>query len=403
MTETFDQIVGTNGHHNLVEPDPPPWPAEEPAWLADEPTPTEPELEARPFEPVDLTDLLEHGAQEPQMVAGHVAWLYAGRLHAIQSEPGVGKTWLAIWLALGCITAGGQVLYMDEEGGPELVAERLRLLGATSQQIAGGLLYVPFPGRKWDLFDQAALDDLLTANPGVQLAVFDSLPDFLALAEKSEDSAQDVTWWINRVCGICRDHDVAQIVLDHLVKPDPDSKKRSQSRYSRGSGAKLAKVDATFLVETAQDFDAHTSGALKLWKTKDRRGRLPLPNLASSPVLIDVTVTPSSVELDVRDPEPGTPTAQRYHRPTRLMEQVSKALERLNEAGIKPSQVKLEEAVEGNRKVKLGAIRCLIDEGYIMIEAGQRNAALHLLVKPYREIADPRSDCYLGTPEEDAT
>jgi KaiC/GvpD/RAD55 family RecA-like ATPase len=358
-------------------------------------------IEPRPFEIVDLGDLLEHGALEPSWVPGPIPWLYTGRLTAIQSEPGVGKTWLAVWLALNCIDAGGSVLYLDEEGGPELIAERLRLLGATRQRIAGRLHYLPFPTRQWDLADQAALTELLDQHPDIRLAVFDSLPDFLALAGKSEDSAQDVTWWINRVCGICRDHDVAQVVLDHLVKPDADAKRRSQSRYSRGSGAKLAKVDATLLVETAQDFDAHTSGALKLWKTKDRRGRLNLPNLASSPVLIDVTVADQSLAMAVRDPEPNVPAAQRHHRPTRLMEKLSEALQRFNEAGVKPSQAKLEDAVKGNRAGKLEALRCLIDEGHVTIEAGPRNAALHILVTPYRELTDPRSDSFMVTRDED--
>lgn len=365
------------------------WPPDPPPGATDD------MIEPRPFDIIDLGDLLQHGAAEPAWVPGHVPWLYAGRLTAIQSEPGVGKTWLAIWLALNCITAGGAVLYMDEEGGPELIAERLRLLGATPEQIDGRLFYVPFPTRQWDLADHAALHQLLEQHPDIRLAVFDSLPDFLALAGKSEDSAQDVTWWIDRVCGICRDHDVAQVVLDHLVKPDPDAKRRSQSRYSRGSGAKLAKVDSTLLVETFQDFDAHTSGGLKLWKTKDRRGRLNLPNLASSPVLIDVTVANGSVELDVRDPEPDTPAAQRHHRPTRLMERLAEALERFNAAGVKPSQAKLEDSLKGNRAAKLEALRCLIDEGHVAIEGGPRNAVLHVLVKPYKEILDPRSDGFM--------
>jgi KaiC/GvpD/RAD55 family RecA-like ATPase len=357
-------------------------------------------IEPRPFEIVDLTHLLEHGAAEPDWVPGHVPWLYAGRLTAIQSEPGVGKTWIAIWLALNCINAGGTVLYLDEEGGPELIAERLRLLGATTAQIQRGLLYLPFPTRQWDLGDQAALKELFEERPDIQLAVFDSLPDFLALAGKSEDSAQDVTWWIDRVCGICRNYNVAQVVLDHLVKPDADAKRRSQSRYSRGSGAKLAKVDATLLVETAQDFDAHTSGGLKLWKTKDRRGRLALPNLTSSPVLIDVTVGDGGVQMALRDPEPNVPAAQRHHRPTRLMEKLSEALERLNAAGIKPSLNKLEEAVKGNRAAKIEALRCLIDEGNVVIEAGARNSVLHVLVNPYKELTDPRSDSFMVTRDE---
>jgi len=359
------------------------------------------DIDARPFTPVDVSSFVAAGVTEPDYVPGPLHWLYAGRLTAIQSEPGVGKTWLALWLALQAINTGATVIYLDEEGGPELIAERLIRLGATPSQIARHLIYVPFPARAWDLADQAGFHHLLAAHPDAALAVFDSLPDFLAMAGKSEDSAQEVTWWINRVCGICRDHGVAQIVLDHLPKPDSDAKKRTRSRYSRGSGAKLAKADATFLLETGREFDAHRSGQLKLWKTKDRRGRLALPSLGSNPIVIDVTVGDGRLTLEARDPEPDKPTEKRHFRPTALMEKLSDSLQRFNEKGIKASTNQLLLSVKGGNDIKRDALRCLIDEGFVTFEAGPRNSAAHVVVKPYRQITDPRSDGYMQTSSEE--
>lgn len=369
------------------------------------PTPTsnpEPavDVEARPFHTVDIGAHVAAGITEPNYVPGPHPWLYAGRLTAIQSEPGIGKTWIALWLALHAITTGSDVVYLDEEGGPELIAERLIALGATPDQITRHLIYVPFPARSWDLADQHGFRELLANHPDTVLAVFDSLPDFLAMAGKSEDAAQDVTWWINRVCGICRDAGVAQVVLDHLVKPDADAKKRTRSRYSRGSGAKLAKVDATFLLETGKEFDAHNSGQLKLWKTKDRRGRLRLPSLGTNPILLDIKVTDGRLAIDVRDPEPEKATEERHFRPTAFMERLSDSLHKLNEKGVKPSSNTLIMSVKGKTDSKRDALRCLIDEGHVDIEAGPNNSVRHVLVKPYRQLTDPRSDGYM-TVEED--
>jgi KaiC/GvpD/RAD55 family RecA-like ATPase len=359
------------------------------------------ELDARPFEITRVGAYIAAGITEPDYVPGPLPWLYAGRLTAIQSEPGVGKTWLALRLALHAIAANTDVVYLDEEGGPELIAERLIRLGATPEQIDQHLLYIPFPSRQWDLADQAGFHQLLDQHPNTQLAVFDSLPDFLAMAAKSEDSAQDVTWWINRVCGICRAHGVAQIVLDHLPKPDADAKRRTRSRYSRGSGAKLAKADATLLLETGREFDAHRSGQLKLWKTKDRRGRLTLPSLGSNPVLIDVQVTDNHLDFDVRDPEPDKPTNERHFRPTAFMERLSDSLEQHNTKGIKPSANKLLLTVKGKTDLKREALRCLIDEGYVTFEAGPNNSTLHVLLKPYRQLTDPKSDNFMVLHEGD--
>lgn len=350
----------------------------------------------RKFITLDLAELVVAGPTEPDWVPGAQQWLYANCLTSIQSEPGVGKTWVALWLALNCIQAGADVIYLDEEGGPELVAERLIALGADPEAVRSQLHYVPFPGRAWDLADQAEFAVLLEQHPATRLAVFDSLPDFLALAGKSEDSAQDVTWFVDRVLNICRDHGVAQIVLDHLIKPDPSQQgQRTRSRYGRGSGAKLGKADATFLIETGNEFDAHTSGKLKLWKTKDRRGQLPLPGVAASPVILNVNVDDGRIAVTVTDPEPGVATAQRHHRPTRYMERVSMALEGMADAGISPSGNALVGMVTGTKATKMDALRCLIGEGHVAIKPGSGMSILHTLVKPYREIADPRSENYM--------
>jgi hypothetical protein len=58
------------------------------------------------------------------------------------------------------------------------------------------------------------------------------------------------------------------VVIDH------DTKASEQSRYARGSGAKLAASDVQYKVEIKKPFTRSDSGLLKLTVSKDRRGYL---------------------------------------------------------------------------------------------------------------------------------
>lgn len=245
-------------------------------------------VEMRPFRRVSL-DITKR--PEPRPTIGR--YLYRGGFTVVQSEPGVGKSWFALDVAIEVMRNGGVVLYFDEEGGEDLVRERLYALKAPPEMVEAFFWYFAFEARKWIDDDLEALRKLIAeaSNTGpVQLAVLDSLPDFLAAANLSEDKAQDVTYFVNRVCATLRDAGVSQLALDHLVKPQNGKTKVERSRYARGSGSKLAKADSTILLEAPEQFDAGRSGRLRLWKTKDRLGRLDVPRLDEPGRIIDVTV-----------------------------------------------------------------------------------------------------------------
>lgn len=229
-------------------------------------------------------------------------YLYRAGFTVVQSEPGVGKSWFALDIALGIMAQGGVVIYMDEEGGEDLVRERLFALSAPPEMVKALFWYFPFEARTWTDDDLEALKKMIAeaSNVGpVQLAVLDSLPDFLAAAGLSEDKAQDVTAFVNKVCATFRAAGVAQLALDHLVKPEKakNGGGTTRSRYSRGSGSKLAKADSTILLEAIEEFDAENSGRLRLWKTKDRLGRLDMPKLTEPGRIIDVSVSDGMVTM----------------------------------------------------------------------------------------------------------
>jgi AAA domain len=193
--------------------------------------------------------------------------LYAGGLHGIAGAPDSGKTTVSLYWAVQLLQQGKRVAFFDEEGGREIVAEKLISLGAEASQM-NLLTYVPFPGKMWDDSDIEALMEFLgEVRPAMVL--WDSSAAFLARAGLDENSAPAVTmWWAKVLTPLARDLRAAVVVIDH------DTKASEQSRYARGSGAKLAASDVQYKVEIKKPFTRSDSGLLRLTVSKDRRGYL---------------------------------------------------------------------------------------------------------------------------------
>lgn len=348
------------------------------------PVPNSPDeaLEVVPLQRVRLGEGMRQGVPEPKL--WHT-WLYAGGLHTLQSEPGVAKTWLALWMAWQLINEDYSVVYIDEEGGQELVTERLVLLGSSPDKVDKLFHYFPFPERTWTAQDLEALAEACQeAQEAGQLAVgiLDSLPDFLTAAGLNENLSTDVTGFVRKMLAVFRRTQSALLVLDHLTR-QPDNEPRKRSRYARGSGAKLAKADLTILVESEKDFDDHTSGALNLWKTKDRRGRILLPTLRQPALALEVNVTPGHVEIVERQMAPAA-IAPVWEGPTRAMESCLAWLRAHPGESFSTNQVHA--AVidfttrKGFRKTTIvDALRALVNAegGEVTTEAGPRNSVLY--------------------------
>ena len=113
------------------------------------------------FKPVSLGFLVSNGVQAPTFVADGM--LYRGGLHSIAGAPDSGKTTLALYWAVKLLSEGQRVAFFDEEGGQEIIAEKLISLGAKPRDMEN-LIYVPFPGKQWDDADVAALLEFLGEN-----------------------------------------------------------------------------------------------------------------------------------------------------------------------------------------------------------------------------------------------
>lgn len=221
----------------------------------------------RPGEPaalgrVLLGQLLRGGIEpSPQLVEGLI---YAALMHSIAGEPGSGKTLLALWLAIQVMRGGGRVLYLDAENGPRLVAERLRDLGADEDTLDASFFYYPA-----DITLEAeSLSRLAATVAEVRpvLAVFDSFADFIAAAGLEENSNTDCTRWVSKVCQPLKEAGVAVLILDHVPKG---------AKGPRGAGAKVAKMDAQWNLETTLEFDRERTGEITLKNSKDRECWLP--------------------------------------------------------------------------------------------------------------------------------
>ena len=211
---------------------------------------------------VPLALLLRNGIEPtPQLVKDSI---YAGLMHSMAGPPGSGKTLLALWLAVLVMRGGGRVLYLDTENGPRLVAERLLDLGA-DKDVLDDLFFYYRADLTLDPEDLSRLAATVAeARPA--LVVFDSFADFIAAAGLEENSNTDCTLWVSQVAQPLKNAGTAVLILDHVPK---------NSKGPRGAGAKVAKMDVVWNVETTLAFDRVRTGEITLTNSKDREAWLP--------------------------------------------------------------------------------------------------------------------------------
>ena len=238
--------------------------------------------------------------EPPVLACGDM--LYLGGVHTLTGPPDCGKTTLACWWMLRAIRDGGRVLFLDEEGGREIVTERFQALGARRGERIG---YIEFPSRSWNDGDVAMLADILDERKPVVVA-WDSSAAFLARAGLDENAAADVTRFYARVLApAARLFRAAVLAIDH------DTKGGEPSRYARGSGAKLAATDVAYKVVVVKAFSKTESGSSKLIVTKDRRGWLERGHevgfLAGTgdAAPLTVSITPAAPDPDYPDLTPA--------------------------------------------------------------------------------------------------
>lgn len=197
--------------------------------------------------------------------------LYANMIHWWHGEPESGKSLLLLSVCLDLVNQGYKVMWIDEESGLTMTADRLARLGADPDKLNGNFYYYEFPGITMSEEDRVGmLQTIEEIQPS--LVVMDSCADMLTQAGLDEDDNQEITTWYRHMLQPIAQRDAAVVVIDHVVKS-----KDARGTYARGGGAKKSKTDVAWALRVESRFalDPPKLGIIELKINKDRLGRLP--------------------------------------------------------------------------------------------------------------------------------
>lgn len=334
--------------------------------------------------PVDLgpvvDGLLAGNLERPTPTVGTLdgggALFYAGKVNGVAGESGGGKSWTALVVAAQEVTAGRPVVYVDLEDDAAGIVSRLLDLGTDPQAIRDHFHYL-HPDERLDTVARSLVVALLVAKSPT-LVVVDSTGEGLALEGINPNADEEVARWFRALPRMLAATGAAVVVLDHVAKANDGG------LWPIGSQRKRAAINgAQYMQEPVRPFSKDTPGHAVLRCAKDRHGTYRAAQRVAELVVDPTTgVGVSAVLRAVADaPSAGT----NGFRPTGYMERVSQALEDAPEA-LTYNEVR--ERVTGKKEHIRKAVDALIAEGYVATAPGARNATLHTLVKPFRELAD---------------
>jgi hypothetical protein len=345
--------------------------------------------------PVDLAAIRTGDtAPGPTMLARDdgLCLLYTGKVHAFNAEPESGKSWLALWATAERILAGEHVVYLDFEDDGATIDGRLQALGLEPDQIDAGLSYI-HPHDPVDAVATAQLERVL-AEHHPTLVVIDGVTEVMSINGWSINDNDDIARFFLALPKRIARHGPAVVLIDHVVKD-----KESRGRYGIGGQHKLAGIDgATYTLEVTRPWGLGLDGASRISVTKDRPGHVRGGSLEGRFVgefrgqSIDGGAMHCS--LSARSHTGGAPART---RPTNLMEQVSKAVRELNEAGVEPTKNAVANEVPSKKANVLIAIDQLVSERFLSVVAGANNARHLRSLRPYSQAMDPESDAWVGT------
>lgn len=334
------------------------------------------------WQPVELSPLLAGIASgavigpRPALLrrSDGAALLYPGEAHIIAAEPESGKGWLMLAEAAVLLRAGRRVLYLDFEDTAVNVATRLLALGADPDTIASAFVYV----RPEGAFTDEDLAALIARGP-FALAVLDGIGEAYSILGYNYAANEDVPLFVRRLVRPLTEAGAAVVQIDHVTKA-----KEGRGRWAIGAQAKIASVAVAYGVEVIERPSREQAGRVRLVLAKDRHGNV--AGQRGETVAI-VHIVPD-LGGDVVRVSVEPPTARDGFRPTVLMERVSRFVEASPSAGKRA----IRDGVTGKAAAVDRAISCLIEEGFIEVEA-DGTATRHRSVRPFREADDVPPPC----------
>lgn len=171
-----------------------------------------------------------------------------GDIHLLIGEPGIGKSWITMALALAVaghsetflghpVHEHGRVLYLDEENPEDLIYSRMTKLGMNKSD-AKSIRYLNNVGIRLDKQADEVIEEALEFEP--HLVVMDSLTRFHTEDENHAGAMAGL--FHNAIKPLARETGAAVVLIHHANKTDSNS----SYKRSRGSGDIPASVDAGY-------------------------------------------------------------------------------------------------------------------------------------------------------------
>ena len=228
--------------------------------------PPDPTTDTPPF--VDLAPIFAgDNRQEVPTVAkvtAHNCFLYAGRINELHASPSVGKTNVAVAIAIRTLAQGKEVIIIDPEDTPPGYVRRLASFGCPAD-FADRIHYLHNPTPEEI---QAAILWADLNRERVGLVIIDGMAEIMAAAGMSEDGSADCIMFLRQYVRPFADSGIAVLLSDHVVKST-----ENRGGFSRGSGAKLGRYDGiVYEVLEGKNYTPTEAGYVKLKISKDRQG-----------------------------------------------------------------------------------------------------------------------------------
>jgi hypothetical protein len=323
--------------------------------------------------PLDLTGEIEEPS--PEFLSrndGHRLF-YRGKINALLGESESGKTWVALLAVKQALDVQQKVIYLDFEDSGKGILARLRSMGIEDAKFAN-FTYAN-PDQNLALDERIdLLDALREINP--ELIIVDGVNAAMTLLNLELTSNRDATFFSQQLLKPLAASGACVVTIDHVPKS-----KDNRGNYAIGAQAKRADINGCAIaVEVTLPFGKGMNGELQLKVTKDRPGAV-RENSKEAKFAGTVSLRSSregNVVMVIESPQmTGDKT-----RPTHLMEQVSRTLEG---SQMPLSKNAVEKEIKGKAEWVRIAIQTLIDEKYVVIENGSRNALNLKSVRQYRE------------------
>jgi len=188
---------------------------------------------------------------------------YKGRLNEVHAEPATGKTNVLMAASIAELKEGGTVLYIDPEDTPEGFTRRIRMLGASDDDVRERVKYLHNPNPEEILAAQA-----WASQKTPTMVILDGLAESMAAVGADENKASDVLVFFRENLRPFAEAGAAVVVADHVTKSA-----ENRGQFARGSGAKAGRYDGvSYEIVTAKAYTPNQEGFVRLKVQKDRNG-----------------------------------------------------------------------------------------------------------------------------------